>query len=40
MTKAEKITFWISTIWISFGVLSGVILQFIQMPEAEVRFEL
>jgi hypothetical protein len=40
MTKAEKIIFWISIIWISFGVLSGVIFQFIQMPEAELRFEL
>jgi hypothetical protein len=40
MSKAQKIKYWISTVWISFSMLSGIIFQLLPMPKAEVRFEL
>lgn len=40
MIKAQKVSYWISTIWTFFGMLSGVIFHLIQMPDAEERFEL
>ncbi len=40
MIKAQKVSYWISNIWIFFGMLSGVIFHLIQMPDAEERFEL
>jgi hypothetical protein len=40
MIKAQKITNCISTIWISLGMLSGVIFQLMQIPVGKERFEL
>ncbi len=39
MTKTQKIIYWVSTIWISFGMLSGGIFQLMHMPDAVKSFQ-
>lgn len=39
MSKRNKIIYWIFTIWMSFGMLSSAILQFIQHPDQVKMFE-
>ena len=38
MTKATKITYWISTLWLSLGMLSTGIVQLLQMKEEKDMF--
>ncbi len=33
MTKRNKIIYWISTIWLALGMLSGAIVQLLKMKE-------
>ena len=38
MTKAQKITYWVATIWLSVGMLSTGIVQLVQMKEEVDNF--
>lgn len=38
MTKRNKIIYWISTIWLSFGMVSGGIFQLLKMDDAVKSF--
>lgn len=38
MTKAQKITYWVATIWLSLGMLSTGIVQLMQMKEEVANF--
>lgn len=38
MTKAQKITYWVATIWLSVGMLSTGIVQLMQMKEEVDNF--
>lgn len=38
MSKAVKITYWVVTIWLSLGVLSGGIFQLMRMEDAVANF--
>lgn len=33
MSKAKKIVYWISTVWLSLGMLSSAIVQLLRIPE-------
>lgn len=38
MTKRNKIIYWVVTIWLSFGMLSGAIFQLLKMEDAVKSF--
>lgn len=38
MTKRNKIIYWVATIWLSFGMLSGAIFQLLKMEDAVKSF--
>ena len=38
MTKRNKIIYWIATVWLSLGLLSGGIFQLLQMDDAVKNF--
>jgi uncharacterized membrane protein YphA (DoxX/SURF4 family) len=38
MSKRNKIIYWVATIWLSLGMLSTGIVQFIKLPEEVERF--
>lgn len=39
MSKAQKITYWISTVWLSFGLVSSAIFQLIQHEQEKELFD-
>jgi uncharacterized membrane protein YphA (DoxX/SURF4 family) len=39
MTKRNKIIYWVATIWLSFGMVSGGIFQMMKMEDATNNFE-
>jgi hypothetical protein len=39
MTRTLKILYWVSTIWVSFGILSGGVFQLMHMPDAVKSFD-
>lgn len=39
MSKSQKITYWVATIWLALGMVSTGIVQLIQMPEEVEAFQ-
>ncbi len=39
MTKRNKIIYWVSTVWLSFGMTSGGIFQMMKMEDAVKNFQ-
>jgi hypothetical protein len=38
MTKAQKITYWVATLWLALGMVSTGMVQLIKLPEEVVNF--